>query len=340
MKQVIKQVVLGLLVCAPGMVLQAQAPPALPSLHVEQPRFNFGARPNTEKVKHTWTLENRGNALLKITRVKAGCGCTATRVSKRELEPGETATVEGTLDLRMRAGQMSKYITIDSNDPKNRSTKLYFVGEALSSVSVTPRHMNFGAIAETASPSRSAIIKAENGQDLQIESIRTQNKLVDTEVIPREEGKEYEVRVTVKPQAKKGSFFDLVIIQTNDKSAGSLRIHASWQIQETLSILPEQLKVKPAAAGRAANAYILLRPANHVKKDFKVTEISWPGREGITFQQVPHPQLGLRILIRNMKPDASMNGEHVVIKTTLPEFEEIRIPVSYTEAKPNAAAGK
>ncbi|MDA3844340.1 MAG: DUF1573 domain-containing protein [Candidatus Kapabacteria bacterium] len=75
-------------------------------------------------LKTNITIKNSGTALLKISRVKPACGCTTAPLDKTDLQPGETATMNITLNLGKAGGPMQKAVLIYSNDPYNDLTTL------------------------------------------------------------------------------------------------------------------------------------------------------------------------------------------------------------------------
>ena len=75
--------------------------------------------PKDNPLKASVIIKNTGNAKLKITRVKPACGCTTAPLTKTELEPGDTTTMNVTLRINSRGGKVHKTIRIASNDPKN-----------------------------------------------------------------------------------------------------------------------------------------------------------------------------------------------------------------------------
>ena len=75
-------------------------------------------------LKTNITIKNSGTGLLKISKVKPACGCTTAPLDKTELKPGETATMNITLNLGTKGGPMQKAVLIYSNDPYNKLTTL------------------------------------------------------------------------------------------------------------------------------------------------------------------------------------------------------------------------
>ncbi len=68
------------------------------------------------KLKRTVNIVNTGGDTLKISKVQPSCGCTTAPLSKEKLLPGDTASLDITLDTPTHAGEASKTITIMSND--------------------------------------------------------------------------------------------------------------------------------------------------------------------------------------------------------------------------------
>ncbi len=71
--------------------------------------------PLTAKIK----IYNKGNENLKIFKVKPACGCTTAPLDKQEIEPGDYATLDVTLNLGNHSGLFIRNITITSSDPDN-----------------------------------------------------------------------------------------------------------------------------------------------------------------------------------------------------------------------------
>lgn len=90
-----------------------------PKLVTQQDEYDFGDIKQGEKVSHIFVVTNSGGDLLKITNVKASCGCTAALPEKNELAPGESTNLNVTFNSAGRFGKQKKLIRIESNDPDN-----------------------------------------------------------------------------------------------------------------------------------------------------------------------------------------------------------------------------
>ncbi|MFH0733210.1 MAG: DUF1573 domain-containing protein [bacterium] len=88
--------------------------------------YKFGDIKEGEIVSHNFKIFNKGDELLKITEVKASCGCTAVNPEKNELEPNESTSIKVDFNSTGRSGIQSKTVYISSNDPQNPQIRLTF----------------------------------------------------------------------------------------------------------------------------------------------------------------------------------------------------------------------
>lgn len=82
------------------------------------------------KVSHTYTITNKGEAPLVITRVIPSCGCTTPEWTKEPIAPGKTGTITITFDPANRPGVFAKTMSVYSNG-KTGSFILTIRGEVL-----------------------------------------------------------------------------------------------------------------------------------------------------------------------------------------------------------------
>ncbi len=86
-------------------------------LLIDRRKYDFGNVAEGKKVDFHVKLKNAGVKVLNIGEIKSSCGCTATMLSKKELNPGESTNLKIELDTTGRKGRLSRTVTIHSNDP-------------------------------------------------------------------------------------------------------------------------------------------------------------------------------------------------------------------------------
>lgn len=77
--------------------------------------------------EHTFNFVNIGDTPIKITQVKASCGCTTPGWTKEEVLPGDSGFVMARYNPRNRPGRFRKSLRITSSDPNSNQT-LYIMG--------------------------------------------------------------------------------------------------------------------------------------------------------------------------------------------------------------------
>lgn len=79
---------------------------------------NFGVITKGEVVKHTFQLKNISKQTLNLDRVESSCGCTATLLSKKNLNPNEIAKVTAEFNSEGFSGFQEKHIYVyEKNNP-------------------------------------------------------------------------------------------------------------------------------------------------------------------------------------------------------------------------------
>lgn len=102
-----------------------------PKAVVQKAEFDFGNINQNDIVKHSFTITNTGDDILKISDIRASCGCTAATPEKKELKPGESTQLLVTFNSKGRKGPQTKTVNIKTNDPQNSSLVLKIKGNVI-----------------------------------------------------------------------------------------------------------------------------------------------------------------------------------------------------------------
>lgn len=88
-----------------------------PKVSVQQTEYDFGDINQNDIVDHSFVITNTGGDVLKISDVRASCGCTAAQPDKTELKPGESTKLKVTFNSKGRKGPQVKNVNFKTNDP-------------------------------------------------------------------------------------------------------------------------------------------------------------------------------------------------------------------------------
>jgi len=95
-----------------------------PKISVQSPEHNFGDIIQGEEVSHSFVISNSGDDILRITDVRASCGCTAAQPDKKELKPGESTKIKVVFNSKGRVGPQLKTVYVASNDADRKEIQL------------------------------------------------------------------------------------------------------------------------------------------------------------------------------------------------------------------------
>jgi hypothetical protein len=89
-----------------------------PAAVINEPIHKFGAIEVGGRKNHTFTIENKGDAELKLTKGESTCKCTEFRIEESHIPPGSSGTVMLEWKGEGEIGPFRQTATIHTNDPK------------------------------------------------------------------------------------------------------------------------------------------------------------------------------------------------------------------------------
>ncbi len=83
------------------------------------PSWDFGTAEQGSIVRYQLKVFNDGKDTLAIRKIKSSCGCTTGEPDRRQVAPGEAATILISFNTYGREGYHAKSVTVFINDPEN-----------------------------------------------------------------------------------------------------------------------------------------------------------------------------------------------------------------------------
>ncbi|RMG67043.1 MAG: DUF1573 domain-containing protein, partial [Bacteroidetes bacterium] len=105
-------------------VMTAEQLARMPNIEFETLEYDAGSVLAGEKVVYAFKFRNTGVDDLELLQVKASCGCTATAPKDKVIPGGGSSEIVATFDSRGRSGLQQKTITVQSNDPDQKTVIL------------------------------------------------------------------------------------------------------------------------------------------------------------------------------------------------------------------------
>jgi hypothetical protein len=115
-----------------------------PIIQFDKMTFDIGKVLEGSKTKVTFGFKNTGIADLKITKVKAMCGCTEAKATQSVIPAGKSAAIQVVFDSTGFKSAIDKPVLVATNDQSHKTVRLVIVGEVKPIATVKPDSLSFG----------------------------------------------------------------------------------------------------------------------------------------------------------------------------------------------------
>lgn len=219
-----------------------------PKIQVDSPKFDFKEAWAGESIKHTFIVRNTGDAVLKITRVKPSCGCTVADFDK-VIPPGGSGKVAVTVNTKKLRSQVTKTVTIESNDASNPQYRVTMAGKVKQRFKIDPpRGAAFGRIRPDEQLNRTLTLTNNMDSPVKLSLPVSKTGLFTATLDEKEAGKVYELSITAKPpyaeKINRGSF----TLKTDLPGNTPVEIAVSTFVPPLVEVTPPQVIVPKAQA--------------------------------------------------------------------------------------------
>lgn len=303
----------------------APVPPSAqgdPVIQCDVPVFDFGDRPESAPVRHTFVVWNRGAAPLTISQVRACCGGRA-KLAESIIAPGSNTTIAVEADLAGRVGPQKKSIYVASNDPQQPHFRLGLVGTVVAQTRLDPASVLFRSL--TPSSEEVATVTVATAAD---ESPPT-NAIVDVAwlkvLLGEPHGSTSTVTIATVPPLPQGMQKAIARVQFADAAVPYMEVPVTVVVGEEIRAVPYEL-VLPAGAGSPTpdRRALLLRSVH--AKPFQVLRVECPSDEWTVDLQPWSPGVW-RVQLGNIKVAPGTEQGVVRVFTDLPGCAVVGIPV-------------
>jgi hypothetical protein len=148
----------------------------------------------------------------------------ATAEERRPEAKGKQWRVEMHLSNNAPVGALADYVKIHTNHPKQKLVQIAVSGFVRPVIAVTPPVADFGEVSLAEPLRKSFSIKNFATEQIRITSVQNDVKGVETQLEPLQEGREYQVRVTLKPELGKGPFSGKVTLLTDSPKMPKIEV--------------------------------------------------------------------------------------------------------------------
>jgi hypothetical protein len=323
--------VLGLAALVEGRA----AVPATGTAAVPGPRIQFAeqvhdfGRINAGEVrKHEFIFTNTGTAALQITEVRPGCGCTTAGAWDKRVEPGQTGRIPLQFNSAGFSGSISKGATVTCNDPTQTNVYLTLKGAIWRPIEITPQSVYF-SLPEESVTNDVRVVRIVNNLDapLVLSEPECTNHTFRAELTTVSPGKEFEVRVSVRPPVEVARPQGTVTLKTTLTNTPLLTIPVYAYVQPAISVVPSQVMLPAGPLNAAMQPTVTIRNTGTNALTLSDAAINLDGAT-VTLKEV---QPGRVFTLALSVPSGAQltAGQRVTatVKSNHPRYPVIQIPV-------------
>ena len=188
-------------------------------IEFKETTIDFGEVDSGKVVDINFEFENTGDSVLIIKNISTTCGCTATRLEKKEYQPGEKGVIPVKFNSRGYNQRITKIIKVATNDKGNPFPELKITGNVVlkdfAAIEMEPDQLNFEKVKIGKDYSKKVSIKNTGTIDLRIVEVTH-----SPEIVPEftqktvKPGKVMTINIVFKPM-QEGRFTTFIKIRTN-----------------------------------------------------------------------------------------------------------------------------
>jgi hypothetical protein len=283
-----------------------------------------------------FSLKNEGTGVLAFAKIDAGCGCIRPSISKKMLQPGETAELEVELNtLTQPAGPNAWTIGVRYRDgPETQPTagvlELRIKAKIVREIDVQPVALHMSIDREA---THTITVTDRRSKPLTITAVRCESKHVKTQLTAAGKNGRGEnvqqVHVTILETCPPGYFAENLLFVTDDPEYRELRVPLMVTRKSPGQIVcaPEQIDLRLAKGQNAASGLVRLRDPDDkpvviekIESDHPDIRTKWAAGPG----SMATLRLGIEL---SDNPSSGLAAVKVHIKEPKPQV--IVIPVSW-----------
>src|SRR6185503_5642957 len=183
-----------------AVVAQPLANDIKPKIQFQELLHDFGKIKANEPQRYDFLFTNTGNAVLDVTDVRPGCGCTTAGQWDRKVEPGKVGKIPIQFNPGAPSGTVTKSISVTCNDPNAGVQTLQVKATIWKPVDVNPAYVYFmGVEGEVTNDTKTVKITNNMEESITLEKPESNNPNFKTDLKTVVPGKEFELSVTYTP---------------------------------------------------------------------------------------------------------------------------------------------
>lgn len=299
-----------------------------PKIQFQELIHDFGKVKASEPQRCDFIFTNTGNAVLELTDVRPGCGCTTAGQWDRKVEPGKAGKIPIQFNPGAASGTIAKSISITCNDPSQATHTLQVKATIWKPVDVNPAYVYFmGVEGEFTNDTKIVKITSNLEESITIEPPQSNNPNFQTELKTLTPGKEFELKVVYSPSSTTNAAPQGVItLKTSSTNMPVMSVTAYAMPQPALVAMPQAIRLPAGPLSPNYRQPVTIR--NNSSTPVQLTEPQ-VNVEGVTVQTTetqPGKLFMLSLTFPTNFQARSSKPMELTVKTSHPKHPVLRVP--------------
>ncbi len=311
-----------------------------PKIQFSETTFNFGKVQTSDKPQHEFIFTNTGEAVLEITEVRPGCGCTTAGAWDRQVQPGKTGKVPLQFNPANFSGPVTKMATVTCNDPTQPNLHLQFQANVWRPIEVQPQYVYFLPVEdELTNETKVVRILSNIEEPITLGKPFSTSAAFKTELKTIREGKEFELRITCDGSLSNANSQGSITLHTSSTNMPNLSLNAVLMPQPALVAMPQQIQLPPGPLGQDFHYPATIRNNGHTPLKLSDPSVN---AEGVTVQlQEIDPGKTFKLNVSFPTNFQARAGQPIelTVKTSHPKHPVLKLPITQLAARVPPVAG-
>jgi len=290
--------------------------------------FDFGKVSAGELVRHDFVFTNTGRALLEITDVRPGCGCTTAGTWDRRVKPGQTGVIPLQFNSANFNGKVTKSATVTCNDRGKSNLVLQITGTVWKPIEITPTMAMF-KVSDELQTNETKVVRIVSNLDepITLSDLQCTNQAFQAELKTVKPGKEFELHITAVTPFTARSINTLVSLKTSSPRVPAINVGAYLTVEQAVVVTPNQITLPAGPLAASLNRAIMIRNNGTNSLALSDASVNIPGAEVRVLETQPGRLFNLTVNFPagfQIKADQKLE---VTLKSNHPKFSFIKVPV-------------
>jgi hypothetical protein len=256
-------------------------PPRSPRIAFDREEHDFGVVGQEKEVRTEFQVSNRGTGLLRLTAVKADCGCAVAEVADRELSPGESVKMPVLFRTMSFVGPMTKRVRVWSDDPERPTADVLLRIDVSAGIVLVPPRLAFGDVLRGTQPTATVTARWKEGIGRPFRVLRIDPGSLDVEIAtspfesPPWHGTKLVARFRKPPPP--GPFSARLVLETDDPDLPRLVVPATGFVSGKVWTSLRAVRLGLVPVGRERSVPVVVRGFS---PDVDLGEVSVVARRG------------------------------------------------------------